>query len=112
MAAVWKLGEATVEDVRAQLSRPDLAYTTVHTVLNRLVHRGLIERASEGNGQVYRPRLEEAEYIARSFDERLEATSPSVRSDALRALVDRLDARELEAVAQYANRIHRKRSGH
>src|SRR3954452_16818536 len=91
-AAVRKLGRATVEDVRAQLSRPDLAYTTVHTVLNRLVHRGLIERAREGGGQVYRPRLEEAEYIARSFDQRLTATTPSVRSDALRALVDRLDA--------------------
>jgi predicted transcriptional regulator len=112
MAAIWKLGEATVEDVRSQLSRPDLAYTTVHTVLNRLVHRGLIEREREGGGQVYRPKLEEAEYIAQSFDERLPATSPGVRSDALRALVDRLDAGELEAVASYANRIHRKRSGH
>src|SRR3954470_9761749 len=95
MAAVWQLGEASVEDVRSQLSRPDLAYTTVHTVLNRLVHRGLIERARNGGGQLYRPRLEEAEYIARSFDERLTATTPGVRSDALRALVDRLDAREL-----------------
>jgi len=111
MAAVWKLGEATVEDVRAQLSRPDLAYTTVHTVLNRLVHRGLIERAREGSGQVYRPRLEEAKFIARSFDERLTATSPGVRSDALRALVDRLDVGELEAVASYANRMHRSRAG-
>jgi predicted transcriptional regulator len=111
MAAVWKLGEATVEDVRAQLSRPDLAYTTVHTVLNRLVHRGLIEREREGAGQVYRPRLQEAEYLASSFSERLTATSPNVRSDALKALVDRLDASELEDVARYANRIRRDRPG-
>src|SRR3954451_12454375 len=110
MAAVWKLGRATVEGVRSQLSRPDLAYTTVHTVLNRLVHRGLIEREREGGGQVYRPKLQEAEYIARSFNERLTASSPTVRDDALRALVDRLDADQLEAVAQYANRIHRERS--
>lgn len=112
MAAVWKLGDASVEDVRSQLSRPDLAYTTVHTVLNRLVHRGLVEREREGGGQVYRPKLAEAEYIARSFDERLTATSPTVRADALKALVDRLDAGEIEAVAQYANRIRHKRSDH
>jgi predicted transcriptional regulator len=109
MAAVWKLGEASVDDVRAQLSRPDLAYTTVHTVLNRLVHRGLIEREREGAGRIYRPRLEEAEYIARSFSERLTATSPHVRADALRALVDRLDSSELEDVARHADRIRRRR---
>src|SRR5881392_3831273 len=92
MAAVWKLGSATVDDVRAALPRSDLAYTTVHTVLNRLVHRGLIQRANGDGGLVYRPRLEEAEYIARSFDERLTATSPQVREEALKNLVDRLGA--------------------
>jgi predicted transcriptional regulator len=110
MAAIWKLRRASVEDVRAQLPRPDLAYTTVHTVLSRLVQRGLIKRESEGAGLIYSPRLEEAEHIARSFSERLTATSSSVRTDALRSLVDRLDAREVEGVARYANRIRRERS--
>jgi predicted transcriptional regulator len=110
MAAVWRLEQATVEDVRSQLSRPGLAYTTVHTVLNRLVSRGLIERGNDDGGLVYRPRLEEAEYLARGFNEQLTAASATVRSDALRNLVDRLDARELEGVARYANRIRRERS--
>src|ERR687888_1590808 len=102
MAAVWRLEQATVDDVRAQLSRPGLAYTTVHTVLNRLVRRGLIERSSANGGLVYRPRLEEAEYLARSFTEELTARSATVRAAALRNLVERLDARELEGVARYA----------
>jgi predicted transcriptional regulator len=110
MAAVWRLERATVEDVRTHLPRPGLAYTTVHTVLNRLVRRGLIERENYGSGLVYRPRLEEAEYLARSFEERLTASSPTVRADALKNLVDRLDPRELEGVARYANRIRRERS--
>jgi predicted transcriptional regulator len=110
MAAVWRLEQATVDDVRAQLSRPGLAYTTVHTVLNRLVRRGLIERSSANGGLVYRPRLEEAEYLARSFTEELTARSATVRAAALRNLVERLDARELEGVARYANRIRRERS--
>jgi predicted transcriptional regulator len=110
MAALWRLGEAKVDDVRAQLSRPDLAYTTVHTVLKRLMDHGLVERSADERGLVYRPRLEEAEYLASTFTERLTATSPTVRREALANLVDRLDAGELEEVARYANRIRRRRS--
>jgi predicted transcriptional regulator len=110
MAAVWKLGDASVDDVRGELSRSGLAYATVHTVLNRLVHRGLIERESGDGGLIYRPRLDEAEHIARSFSERLTATSPRVRTEALRNLVDRLDATEVEGVASYVNRIRRQRA--
>jgi predicted transcriptional regulator len=108
MAALWRLGEAKVDDVRAQLSS-DLAYTTVHTVLKRLMDRGLVERSADERGLVYRPRLEEAEYLASTFSDRLTATSADVRREALVNLVDRLDATELEEVARYANRIRRKR---
>ena len=109
MAALWRLGEARVDDVRAQLSRPDLAYTTVHTVLKRLMDQGLVDRTADERGLVYRPRHEEAEYLANSFSERLIASSPKVRREALANLVDRLDANELEEVARYANRIQRQR---
>jgi predicted transcriptional regulator len=110
MAALWRLGEAKVDDVRAELSS-DLAYTTVHTVLKRLMDRGLVDRIADERGLVYRPRHEEAEYLANTFSERLTATSADVRREALVNLVDRLDATELEEVARYANRIHRERNG-
>jgi predicted transcriptional regulator len=109
MAALWRLGEAKVDDVRAQLSRPDLAYTTVHTVLKRLMDQGLVDRTADERGLVYRPRHEEAEYLANSFSERLIASSPKVRREALTNLVDKLDASELEEVARYADRIQRER---
>ncbi|HXD59793.1 MAG TPA: BlaI/MecI/CopY family transcriptional regulator [Thermoleophilaceae bacterium] len=109
MAALWRLGEAKVDDVRAELSS-DLAYTTVHTVLKRLMDRGLAERTADERGLVYRPRLDEAEYLASTFSDRLTASSPAVRREALANLVDRLDASEVEEVARYANRIRRERS--
>jgi predicted transcriptional regulator len=54
MKAVWALGEATVEDVRARLlpERP-LAYTTVMTVMGRLARKGLVSRSKRGRAHVY-----------------------------------------------------------
>ena len=54
MKAVWALGEATVEDVRARLlpERP-LAYTTVMTVMGRLARKGLVTRPTRGRAPVY-----------------------------------------------------------
>ncbi len=59
MRALWKLGEARVPDVRRVLEwdRP-LAYTTVMTVLSRLVEKGFLQREKEGRFYVYRPLIE------------------------------------------------------
>jgi BlaI family transcriptional regulator, penicillinase repressor len=61
MKAVWALGEATVEDVRARLLpvRP-LAYTTVLTVMDRLARKGLVDRAKRGRAHVYTSAIPEA----------------------------------------------------
>lgn len=110
MDAVWKLGEATVEDVRAQQGADRrLAYTTIQTVLNRLAARGLLSRTLAGRAFVYRPRLEQSEYLARSIVERLAGASPDVRRAALVNLVDDLPPSELDELARRANQIRRKR---
>lgn len=110
MAAAWSLGEARVEDVRRLLpKRRRSAYNTVQTVLNRLVERGLLERRREGNAYVYRPRLDEAEYLARTIGSRLAGASPSARRAVLANLVGELPGEDLDELARYANRIRRAR---
>lgn len=110
MRIVWKLGEATVDDVRTlQPEGSRSAYTTVQTVLNRLVDRGLLERQRRGKAFVYRARYEESELLARSIGERLAGASGSVRREALLSLVDELDAAEVDELARYANRVRRAR---
>jgi BlaI family transcriptional regulator, penicillinase repressor len=54
MKALWALGEATVEDIRARLlpTRP-LAYTTVMTVMDRLARKGMAERRKRGRAHLY-----------------------------------------------------------
>jgi predicted transcriptional regulator len=110
MQIVWDLGEATVDDVRAaQPEQARSAYTTVQTVLNRLLDRGLLERERRGKAFVYRARYDESELIARSIGERLAGASEGVRKAALLSLVDDLEPDEVDELARYANRIRRAR---
>lgn len=110
MGALWRLGEATVDDVRAtQPARRRSAYTTIQTVLNRLTERGLLERERRGLAFVYRPRYDEAAYLAETISRRLAGATPAARRAALVNLVGDLDPGELDEVARYANRIRRAR---
>ena len=110
MRAVWKLGEATVEDVRAtQRPRSASAYTTIQTVLNRLVDRAVLTRVRKGRTFVYTARIGESEYLAQSIGDRLADASPDARRAALVNLVDDLEPSELDALARRANQIKRAR---
>ncbi|HET8549697.1 MAG TPA: BlaI/MecI/CopY family transcriptional regulator [Bryobacteraceae bacterium] len=54
LKTLWGLGEASVKEVREALaSDRNLAYTTVMTVLERLVRRRCVERRKVGRSFVY-----------------------------------------------------------
>jgi predicted transcriptional regulator len=110
MAAVWKLGEAKVEDVRSLQPRSRRsAYTTLQTVMNRLVDHGLLTRERRGNAFYYRAKYDEADYIARTISERLASASPDARREALIHLVGDLESDELNELRRYAAQIRRRR---
>jgi predicted transcriptional regulator len=110
MRIVWELSEATVDDVRAAQPRSRrAAYTTVQTVMNRLLERGLLERERRGKAFVYRARYKESELVARSLRERLAGASADARRLALLNLVEELEPDELDALARYTNRVRRER---
>jgi predicted transcriptional regulator len=55
--ALWTLGEGNVKQVREIVAaRRPLAYTTIMTVLDRLVRKGKLERHKAGRAYVYAPR--------------------------------------------------------
>lgn len=112
MAAVWRLGEAKVDDVRDQQpDRDRSAYTTVQTVMNRLVERGLLVRERRGRAFVYKPRYEESEYLARAIGDRLADAPPATRRAALVRLVEGLERDELDDIAKLARAVRRRREG-
>ena len=110
MASVWRLGEATVDEVRAlQPAQRRSAYTTVQTVLNRLVERGLLSRTKRGRRFVYRARADQIDYLTRTIGDRLGKASPQARRSVLMNVVDALEPEDLDEITRYANRIRRER---
>jgi predicted transcriptional regulator len=112
MSAIWRLEEGTVEQVRTALpGRYRGAYTTVQTVLNRLVERGMLARRKEGTTYVYQPRFSEAEYLSRSIQQALAGASSDARQVALAQLVGGLERKQLSELQKLARAIDRRRAG-
>ncbi|HEY3140434.1 MAG TPA: BlaI/MecI/CopY family transcriptional regulator [Acidimicrobiales bacterium] len=63
-AATAPMSVRAVLDQLNQDRTPDLAYTTVMTVLSRLAEKGILLRDRDGRGFVYRPALPDAASIA------------------------------------------------
>ena len=103
MAALWRVGAGTVEQVRSELPpRYQGAYNTIQTVLNRLAERGLLERAREGRQFVYRPLLTEAEYLSGSIRRTLAGASSGARQAALASIIGGLRPEELSELEELA----------
>lgn len=62
-------------EVWERLGGESRGYTTVMTVLGRLVEKGLVERAQQDRGHVYRAAGDPDELTARAIRSLLEATS-------------------------------------
>jgi len=102
MEVLWEVGEPLrIRQLMGRLNenteRP-LAYNTVQTVADRLVHKGLLERWQEGLAFRYLPTRSREEYIAGLMIEAM--TGPGEREAILAqfaASMDAVDARKLLA---------------
>ena len=109
MAALWRLGAGTVEQVRSEVPpRYRGAYTTVQTVLNRLAERGLVSRRQIGVTIEYRPKVSEADYISRSIASALSGASAGARRVVLARLIAGLDKSELSELQRLAGEVTTK----
>jgi predicted transcriptional regulator len=63
MAVLWELGSATVREVQERLE-PDLAYTTVLTILRTIEAKGHVRHEPEGRAHRYYPTVERDEASA------------------------------------------------
>lgn len=78
---------ATVQEIQRSVDT-DLSYNAVHTILNRLVDKGLVDREPAGRGHVYQPAQGAAELIAAHMGALLDR-GPS-RTEVLRSFLGTL----------------------
>lgn len=66
MNIIWKLETASVRDVLAKLEKKrKVAYTTVMTVMTRLVDKGILKRRLDNDGAyLYRPSQKKNDFMA------------------------------------------------
>jgi len=81
-------GWLTPSEVGGRLD-PELAYTTVVTVLRRLYAKDLVDRQQDGRAHAYRPVQTRDEHAAAAMSELLAATRDP--ATALNYFVDQLD---------------------
>ncbi|NPD06488.1 BlaI/MecI/CopY family transcriptional regulator [Nocardioides sp. zg-1308] len=98
--ALWELDTsrgASGREVHERLGDRDLAYTTVMTVLDRLVGKDVVVRERDGRAFRYAPRLTRAAMTAELMREALEGTGAD-RDQALVSFVGEASAEDLAAL--------------
>lgn len=108
MDVVWAVSRATVREVMEQLRRRRVAYTTIMTVMNRLVtQRVLVREPGTGGAFVYRARLSREAYGAQASRITIDVLLRQYGSVALAQFVDRLDRVPSDKLAQLRKHVRR-----
>jgi predicted transcriptional regulator len=96
IAILWEHadGERSVKDVAALL--PDHAYTTVATVLDRLVRKELVTRRTEGRRVLFTPTGSRADHAARAMADAL-LSAPNHEAS-LQSFVESLSSKDRRAL--------------
>jgi predicted transcriptional regulator len=104
MEVLWKLGDASVQDVTDELARGEgIAYTTTLTMLRILTEKGYTDYRQDGKAYIFQPLITRQEaqsralkdLIKRFFDDAPEALAQRLIQDTNVDLseVDRLEKR-------------------
>jgi predicted transcriptional regulator len=91
LRALWRLRKATVAQVRdeyARLSGGDPAYTTVMTLLGRMVAKGAVAVDKEREPFVYRPLERERQVVRKKLRELVDTFFAGKPDDLILQLVD------------------------
>src|SRR3954454_1354002 len=67
LAVLWSAGSALTPGEVHEALGADLAYTTVSTILNRLLDKGLVERTKAGRAHAYTAVAAESDVVSAGF---------------------------------------------
>ena len=89
LKVLWDRGPSTVRDVMEVLNRTrERAYTSVMSLLNVMVEKGLLERVPQGRAFVYRPTVDREQTLGRMVSDLLGRAFEGSASQLLAHLLD------------------------
>jgi predicted transcriptional regulator len=103
MEALWARGHATATDLQKDLeSQQGWAYSTVKTMLDRLVEKGYVKWRRQGNVYEYSPRVRRKTAVARVVDDVVDRVLEGAAAPFIQRLVERrgLSRNEAEELRQ------------
>jgi predicted transcriptional regulator len=103
MDVIYRLGEASVGDVRERLANPP-SYSAVRTMIRHLEGKGLLKHRQDGARYVYRPVRSRASASRSALQHLLATFFGGSAPDAVAAILDvsaeKLDAHDLKRIEQ------------
>jgi BlaI family penicillinase repressor len=114
MSVLWRLGEASVREVREAIDRANRpAYTTVQTIVQRLEQKGAVRRTRKaGNALFFEPAITRKSVYRRMVEELLDLVGGSQPLVAHLVETGKLsldDLKAIETVAKAAKAAKRSR---
>ena len=105
MQVIWKQGSSSVAAVQAEL-QPQLAYTTVQTVLNILERKGKLSRELDGRAYVYSARVSEEKAIGQSLGDLIDRMFGGSSEELVMSLLKsrQIDAKRLAKLTEQFNK--------
>jgi len=111
MDVVWRLGDATVRDVHADLAGGrEIAYTTVMTTMARLARKGLLLRDTADLAHRYRPGQSREQYARGAVGDVLSWLLERYPEPAVAYLADVVEELDDVSLEQLRDAVARRRA--
>ncbi|TAM59547.1 hypothetical protein EPN52_07600 [bacterium] len=109
LSYLWGHGPTSATDLHAALSRRDeLAYTTIHTELSRLLQKGLVTKSGRSLETKYDVALSRQQYLERRMSDTLNELVQAHGAAAIHGFVD-LVAQDEAMMAELRTALKRRR---
>ena len=101
MQVIWGRGRSTVAQVQEELD-PQLAYTTVQTVLNILERKGKLKRELEGRAFVYAAKVSQEKAVGQSLRDMIDRMFGGSSEELVMSLLKsrQIDAKRLAKLSE------------
>ncbi len=110
MDLLWRRDDATVRWVVDRLrKKEDVAYTTVMTVMSRLVEKGVLRRESAGRAYVYRPARTKEEFLEDKARTQVRALVNDFGDMALAHFADEIENADPERMKRLAQFLEQRK---